>query len=443
MTADSSGVHSSWSGPDVRIRLAQLSRRLTFAAVAMIILSGVAGCAPTVRPGAISDPIVVPLPQITADVWAGRGQVIRQEPYADPPFDDPESNVGEAWRASYGSVSGMDGRATEVSGVFFLPRGNPPAGGWPVVSLAHGTTGIGHDCGPSLQPNLMGYASSIESLLAAGYAVAATDYEGLGETGSHPYLEARTAAFNTIDAVRAIRNLSPATAARWVGVGYSQGGQAVWAANELNAFYGIDLQFKGSVALAPAANVTAVADLARSGAMTDEQRALYPLLILGVTRYNHDLDARSFLHGSLEASERRLSRCEPAATETAETSTVPAPWSEAVDRIRESNALKPDTARDVTALADALRETALPQRRLNKPMLVIAGGRDALVLPQWVQYAVTQSCSLGGHIEYLEMPDVTHREMMWKAAPAVESWIADRFSGAVAPSNCPVDHSVP
>ena len=97
----------------------------------------------------------------------------------------------------------------EVSGAFFVPRGTPPENGWPVISLAHGTTGIGHDCGPSRQPDLMGYAPMIQSFLADKYAVALTDYEGLGESGSHPYLEPRTAAFNTIDAVRAMRDISP------------------------------------------------------------------------------------------------------------------------------------------------------------------------------------------------------------------------------------------
>ena len=65
-----------------------------------------------------------------------------------------------------------------------------------------------------------------------------------------------TAAFNTIDAVRAMRDISATVSARWMAVGYSQGGQAVWAANELNSYYGNDLQLQGSVALAPAANLT-------------------------------------------------------------------------------------------------------------------------------------------------------------------------------------------
>ena len=89
-----------------------------------------------------------------------------------------------------------------------------------------------------------------------------------------------------------------------MAVGFSQGGQAVWAANELNSYYGNDLQLQGSVALAPAVNLTGVADLVWSGSLTEDQRARFPLGIVGFARYNPDLDEDSFLHGSAEGTER-------------------------------------------------------------------------------------------------------------------------------------------
>ena len=36
----------------------------------------------------------------------------------------------------------LAGRDTAVSGTISIPAGQPPAGGWPVLSWAHGTTGI-------------------------------------------------------------------------------------------------------------------------------------------------------------------------------------------------------------------------------------------------------------------------------------------------------------
>jgi dienelactone hydrolase len=422
------------------VRFAELSFRLALAVLLFVLLPWSAS-----RPWALqlpsasaAAPIVVPLPDVATDVWQSRGHVVHQEPY-DPPLEDRDSVLGQAWRAVYTSVSGVDGGRREVSGAFFVPRGTPPESGWPVISLAHGTTGIGHNCGPSRQPDLMGYAPMIQSLLAVKYAVALTDYEGLGESGSHPYLEPRTAAFNTIDAVRAMREISSAVSARWVAVGFSQGGQAVWAANELNSYYGNDLQLQGSVALAPAANLTGVADLVSSGSLTDDQRARFPLLIVGLARYNPDLDEHAFLHGSAEYFRARFSRCEPPDSQesTSRQAEAPIPWRTVVGRLRDANDVKPSTPQDVATLRDALRRVALPQRPLDKPMLVIVGEDDAQVIPDWVRSAVSRSCALGARIQYLQIPNTGHEELTWKPAHTVERWIADRFAGTPPPSNCP------
>jgi pimeloyl-ACP methyl ester carboxylesterase len=287
----------------------------------------------------------------------------------------------------------------------------------------------------------MGYGPMIESLLSDKYAVAVTDYEGLGETGSHPYLEPRTAAFNTIDAVRAMHNISPAMSSRWVAVGYSQGGQAAWAANELNSYYGNDLQLQGSLALAPAANLTGTADLVRTASLTDEQRALFPMALIGFGRYNPDLDADSFLHGGADYFREQLSRCKPNDSQVPPrsqyTAVVPVPWQEVVDRLRDANDVKPDSPAAVAKLRDALRRVALPQGPLDKPMLVIIGEQDPVVLPEWVQSAVARSCALGGQIEFLQVPDVDHRYLVPKVAQTTQRWISERFAGIPAPSNCP------
>ena len=389
-------------------------------------------------------PTLVPLPHVSGAVWERRGRVLELHPYHDPPLEDGDSVLGEAWKATYYSVSGVDGGLREVSGAFFVPRGNPPAGGWPVISFAHGTTGIGHYCGPSQQDDLEGYAPVIESFLADEFAVALTDYEGLGPDGSHFYLEPRTEAFNTIDAVRALRKISQSTSARWFAVGYSQGGQAAWAANELNSYYGSGLQLQGSVAVAPGANVTGVADLARSGRLTDEQRALFPLLVVGVARYNETLDVTHFLRGSDEGAASDMIACPrdraPANPRSRGGFKLPfpwPPWQPLVDDYREKMSLTPATRRDAELLRDALRKVALPQRPLEEPMLVITGGRDALVLQDWVHSAVNDSCAMGGQIEYVVIPDATHRSILWKSGDAVHQWIADRSVGVSVPSSCP------
>ncbi|OBF40822.1 hypothetical protein A5724_07145 [Mycobacterium sp. ACS1612] len=416
------------------VRFAGLSWRLDLAALLLLVLSALPGCATPVPPPA---PIVSPLPDIAGDVWNSRGHIVRQEPYNDPPLADRDEVLGQAWRAVYTSVSGLDGGAREVSGAFFVPRGTPPKDGWPVISLAHGTVGIGNNCGPSRQPNLQGYGFMIRGLLKSNYAVALTDYEGLGESGVHPYLEPRTAAFNTVDAVRAMRNLTANVSTRWIGVGYSQGGPAVWVANQLDSYYGTGLQLEGTVALAPATNLSGATDLLLTASMTDEQRVLFPTLIVGLARYNSEVHPRSFLHEYTKSYEKSLSRCETTPRHRRIPS-VPAPvlWRTVVDRLRESNDFRPKSSQDVAELQEVLRRIALPDRPLQQPMLVISGEHDAVVFPEWVQFAVSRGCALGGRIKYLQA-DANHQDILWKVSRPVDRWIADRFAGEVPPSTCP------
>jgi hypothetical protein len=427
-----------WARP---VQLAKLCWRPALAVIVFLLLpaSTVMDLSPALPSAPDAAPIVVPLPNIAGDVWGSRGHVVHKESYNDPPLDDA-SVLGHAWRAVYTSVSGVDGGRREVSGAFFVPHGTPPQNGWPIVSFAHGTTGIGHGCGPSQQPDLMGYGPLIQLFLADRFAVALTDYEGLGETGSHPYLEPRTAAFNTVDAVRAMRDISPDVSARWMAVGYSQGGQAVWAANELNSYYANDLQLQGSVALAPAVNLTGIADLVASASLTDDQRARFPLGIVGFARYNPNLDADSFLHGTAEYFRGLHSRCESQdSTRPQPKYSPPAPvlWRTVVGRLRDANDVKPSTPQDLDTLRDALRRVALPQRPLSKPMLVINGEDDPQVLPEWVRSAVSRSCALGAQIQYLQIPNTDHDYLIPKVADTMERWIVDRFADMPPPSNCP------
>jgi hypothetical protein len=70
-------------------------------------------------------------------------------------------------------------------------------------------------------------------------------------------------------------------------------------------------------------------------------------------------------------------------------------------------------------------------------MLVINGEDDTQVLPDWVRFAVSGSCALGGRIQYLQIPNTGHLDLFPKVADTVAHWIADRFAGTPAPSNCP------
>jgi acetyl esterase/lipase len=93
----------------------------------------------------------------------------------------------------------------------------------------------------------------LNSLLRLGYVVAATDYEGLGTPGPHPYLVGASEGRSVLDAARAARALIPEATGGVSVWGHSQGGQAALWAGELAAGYAPDRAVAGVVAFAPAA----------------------------------------------------------------------------------------------------------------------------------------------------------------------------------------------
>jgi pimeloyl-ACP methyl ester carboxylesterase len=268
----------------------------------------------------------------------------------------------------------------------------------------------------------LGYSSGVAALVKKGYAVTLADYQGLGMPGVHPYLEPRTAAFNVIDSVRAIRELYPDVSDRWLAVGGSQGGQAAWAANELNEFYGGGLDLVGTVAVAPPLDMSPLAQMAYDGTLNTGQLALTPMLFTSLEETRPDFPVARFLHG--KALELRYS---------AIGCTLDA------QRMRiqiTSDDVRPETQEDADMLRDILRTEALPQRPLTVPMLVVNGLNDLQVLPSWVSTAILRSCRLGGQIAHYPVPDGGHNNLL-ADQKFVEEWSADRFAGKPAPSNCP------
>jgi hypothetical protein len=165
---------------------------------------------------------------------------------------------GRAWRVLYRSTSAI-GEPTAVSGAILIPPGRA-RGPRPLIGYAVGTHGIGDSAAPSrlLPRGLEWEAGLIALLLARGWAVAITDYQGLGTPGDHTYMVGRALGPNVLDAMRAARQLAPdelPVEGPAAIIGYSEGGAAAAWAAQLQADYAPDVPLVGVAAGAAAADV--------------------------------------------------------------------------------------------------------------------------------------------------------------------------------------------
>jgi len=343
-----------------------------------------------------------------------------------------------AARITYVSTSGIDGSPQTVSGSVFVPVGHAPDGGWQVIVFGHGSSGIEADCAPSLSPTFNGGVDSIRALLALGYVLVVPDYQGLGmRTGYHPYLDGTTEGYNIIDAARAVHKFLPDLSDKWVAFGVSQGGQAVWAANELNTKYSSpDLNLVGSVSVSPAADISGLVDLAVAGTLTPPQ-AIAMVAILATLKKEHpDFNLDDYRRGAVQKNWTLLAGCVADSPDK---------------RLEVAKSLSPDDLRPSSpAAADQLRAylvqmSGLPKVPASAPMLVVHGDQDQLIPVAWVEAAVRRACDMGDAVTSFVAIGRGHGD--FDAGSALE-WIQKRFAGAPPDSTCnaeggPSIHRVP
>ena len=173
------------------------------------------------------------------------GVLIRQEP-----LDDHQKVPGAAvnLRLLYSSTDGIDGETRiPVSGSLFLPEGIPPEGGWPLIAWTHGTVGIADICAPSWTGYVPFHQEYLKQWLNQGYALVASDYQGLGTAGTHPYLATKPASFNNLDIIRAVQSTDMPISKKVVLIGQSQGAAAAFATAGYAPEYAPELDIRGVV----------------------------------------------------------------------------------------------------------------------------------------------------------------------------------------------------
>ena len=309
-----------------------------------------------------------------------------------------------------------------VSGVVVVPGGPPPPGGFPIVSWAHGTTGLSDQCAPSLTG--FGAIPYLDAMLDARMIVAATDFEGLGTV--HPYLVGESEAQGVLDAARAARALAGAAASNTVVVlGYSQGGQAALFAGQIAQSYAPELFVAGVVAVAPVASVTELAP-AVPGRATDPGCGLRghgPVCLVG--------DLRK-LRPVLGAGHRRAPELRPARLG------VQQHGGPVYDAIPTDLLFRPGWSQIPAVSADdSINQPG--NAPISAPVLVVQGTRDSLVPYGTTTAWSTPPCATANTTWSATAPveGASHSGALVSGQSIIQQWIGDRLEHRVATDSCP------
>lgn len=316
------------------------------------------------------------------------------------------------------SASGED---IAVSGFVTYPNGEPPAGGWPLVAWAHGTTGLGDSCAPSHAAETDQLASA---LVGFGYAVVATDYEGLGTPGVHPYVVGASEAHSVLDSVRAAQSLDLPVSTAWIAFGHSQGGHAAMFTGQLQPTYAPELELLGVIAGAPPSQMV---DLNAALIGGDFQGYLV-MTAAGLVAADDALDLTDVF--SAEALEL-FDVVETGCTDDIFDVYNPLDYDD-VSIVDDPFALP--------EWAAAIEENDTNRLPVTVPLLIIHGGEDEQIPVETSAALLSQLCEFPaqGPTQRNVYEGQTHGGVLTTlvAAPDILAWTEARFAGEPAPDDC-------
>ena len=409
-------------------RLGHLSRRLLGAfAVAAACAAAPAGAQAETPPLSTTVPAPVlpafyvppsPLPD------GKPGDIIRwQEMSFSQAITKPRKYV-RGYLVMYRSTSAT-GDPIAVTGTVLIPNERPTGGvaNRPIIGYGNEAQGLGDQCAVSrlMRYGHTGEIALTDPMLARGYAVASTDYEGLGTPDVHTFGVTVSAAHTVLDIVRAARNLEAAALPKRGPValfGYSQGGAAVGGAAEIQQSYAPDVELTATALGGPPVEPVSFARNNDGGpfasvnfAAAAGYDAAYPELDLENYLNNNGRAAMKNVYNSCIESIFTLAFKKSTDTTTKSIFTDPA-W---IERFRE-NTLGAQRPSGPTYFFHAVNDEASPYtvaQRLRR---------------QW--------CGEGANLQWVPVQFFDHVFAGPYWMPNAAKWVADRIDGKPTSGNC-------
>ena len=377
------------------------------------------------------------------DPASATGALIDEAPEGDAFYQPPDPIPGEPgdviWAREDGPIPGgtlhtvlyhstsLQGDPVGVSGWIAVPEGDAPQDGRPVMAWGHGTLGVADQCAPTRQDDPTDDMPVLADLLERGFVVSASDYEGLGTPGLHPYVIGLSEAHSVLDSIRAAQRFTPTGAGETAMIfGHSQGGHAMAFATEQADDYAPELDIIGTIGSGagvfnPDAGIVEFL-------LTSEFRGF---MVIAVA-------AQAEAYGEDVAPYDRLLTPEGIEELAFLEEGCVGDILEHYDAIPPEDLFRLDdydmtftTGEDPNVLNTAGQEPA------NAPILLVHGRSDGTVPANAVTGYAETVCDQGGEIQ-LNFYDGEHRVMYAEEAVQqdVLDWIDDRLAGEEPPSVC-------
>jgi hypothetical protein len=308
----------------------------------------------------------------------------------------------------------------------------------PIVAYAPFTAGMGDQCAVSrvLGGEPGDLTSSVQTgfvnaLLAKGFAVAQTDYQGLGTPGEHTYVMRLPQAQAVLDVVRAAQRL-PGTGLPTAGpvgiAGYSQGGGASAAAVELAPTYAPELKIAGAYVGAPAADLRQLATSLDGSFYAGF--LIFALLGIDAAYTEVDLTTLATAEGNRILNEAKTVCTFDAVFRYAFRQS--APLTVANQPVSAFLSLEPFNR--------IVNENRVGTLRPTAPTLVEHSALDD-VLPQAQGTQLGKDwCAKGANVQFKDipvfLPFLVHLSAASTAATNAANWLDGRFRGTAATPNC-------
>lgn len=335
------------------------------------------------------------------------GDIVRSEPITSAP------DGVDAYRVVYHSTD-LNGQDILVSGVVAVPQGPAPDGGRTVIAWGHPTTGSMGRCAPSVGIDPFDLIEGFADLIARGYAVAYTDYSGMGLPGENAYLVGSTEGRNVLDSVRAAQQLGVGASERVAFWGHSQGGHAVLFAAQLADEYAPELQVEAIAVAAPAVDLGELLD-----ADIDD--------ISGVSIAAYAFDAYTSVYAdtpgvtlesilvpdAVDVVPQMAKLC--LLGQNSQLHALGEPYIEGEFLIADPATTQP--------WADLLQANTPGGVKLGVPLFVAQGATDTLVRPELTARFVAGQQALGTAVDSIVIPGTGHGLVALRAMPELLPWL--------------------